>query len=119
MLQYLITPFTANDILSIIERSQRMFGTRASTRYEELIWQSIHDLCADPSRAGCTDSPYIYPGSFVYHLKHSRTQVSKSTGRVRVPCHFLVCRLGNEAVLEVLRVIHDSMSLDPSLLDQP
>ena len=118
MFQYLITPFAATDILSIIERSQSMFGTRASTRYEELIWQGIHDLCADPARAGWTDTPYIHPGCFVYHLKHSRIHVSKSTGRVRVPRHFLVCRMSNESVLEVLRVIHDSMSLNATLLGE-
>ena len=96
-----------------------MFGDSASVRYEELIWQSIRDLCADSSRVGCMATPQIEAGCFVYHLKHSRVHVSRSIGRVHLPRHFLLCRITNNDVLEILRVIHDSMSLNTALLVDP
>ena len=119
MTQCLITSSAAIEIASILERSQRMFGDLASVPYEELICQGIRDLCADPSGVGSIATPQIDIGCFVYHLKQSRTHVSKSVGRVHLPRHFLLCRITNNDVLEILRVIHDSMSLNTALLVDP
>lgn len=83
-------------------------------RYQELLAQTLIDLGANPERVGSVTRPEISQAARSYHLSFSRMRVSSTIGRVRRPRHFVVFRIV-EDVLEVARILHDSMDLTQNL----
>jgi len=69
-----------------------------------LVEQSIKDLILDLDRPGAR----LVDGRVHYHLRHSRTRVPESMGRVGSPRHLIVGRVIGE-VFEIVALAHDSM----------
>ncbi len=104
-----------HDIDAILEWTQEMFGAKARTRYESLLTRAILDVAEAPRRAGSHDRSEIAPAARTYHLRFSRDRVMEVVGRVRRPRHFLLYRIADDRLVEIARVLHDSVDLERHL----
>ena len=122
MPRFILAPSAAGDIESILARSFDEFGAEAAQRYETLIVRAIADVAANPDRPGVHIRDEIARSARTYHLANSRENVAKKSMRVKRPRHFLVFRSGAKNVIEIARVLHDSMDLPrhlpPELLSE-
>lgn len=105
-----VTGPARRDIAAIVKRSFREFGEAAALRYSALIRQALHDIEADPERAGSKERPEIMvKGARTWHLQLSRSRV-KGLG-VKEPRHFLLYRRRADGAIEVARVLDDARDL--------
>lgn len=122
MPRFILAPSAASDIESILARSFDEFGAEAAQRYETLIVRAIADVAANPDRPSVHIRDEIGRSARTYHLANSRENVAKKPMRVKRPRHFLVFRSGAKNVVEIARVLHDSMDLPrhlpPELLSE-
>jgi toxin ParE1/3/4 len=80
-----------------------------------LIGIAIKDLAVDAERSGSVARPELAGSCRTYHLTHSRQRAARAGARVRRPRHFLLYRPTDDGVLEIGRVLHDSMDLDEQI----
>jgi toxin ParE1/3/4 len=104
-----LSPEAEADLLDILQWSEERFGPGAAARYAELVIQALRDLEADAGRPGARQRDELPPEVYSYHLAGSRDRVAGD--RVRTPRHFILFQLRNDAVLDVLRILHDSRDL--------
>lgn len=109
MVRFRLSAAAELDLETILGWTHEQFGEEARRRYEALLVQAIRDVAADQSRAGCQARPELERDAFTYHIAFSRDRVAK--GHVRRPRHFLLCRIARDGVLDIGRVLHDSMDL--------
>ena len=95
--------------------SQERFGEHATGRYGDLLKQALRDIAADPERPGSKDRPDLARGVRTYHLFFSRDRVRGTLGVVKKPRHFLVYRRRGEALIDVVRILHDARDLERHL----
>jgi len=107
----ILAPAAEEDITAILGWSAETFGDAASRRYAALIVQAIMDLAKQPTRAGVHERPEISVRLCSYHLAHSRVRIRNVEERVAAPRHFVMFRIRNDGVLEIVRILHDSMDL--------
>jgi toxin ParE1/3/4 len=122
MPRFILAPSAASDVKSILARSFEEFGAEAARRYEALLVRAIADVAANPDRPGIHVRDEIARSACTYHLAHSRQNVVRKSMRVKRPRHFLLFRVGDCGVIEIARVLHDSMDLPrhlpPELLSE-
>ena len=107
-----ITLAARRDIAAVLKRSKKEFGKDAALRYQALLGQALRDIAIDPERPGSRERPELAKGSRSYHLFFSTDRGRTDLGVVHNPRHFLIYRHNdNKAVIEILRVIHDSREL--------
>ncbi len=109
-----VTDAARRDIRDILEWSRNEFGESAALRYDALLRQALIDLRDNPERLGSSEREKIQTGIRVYHLRFSRKKIRSGNG-VHNPRHFLIYRF-DDAVVEILRVLHDSRDLPRHLL---
>lgn len=110
-----LSRLAANDIEDILQRSHSTFGALSRNRYETLIERALIDIAGDPDKPGVRRREELGAGFRSYHLFHSR---GRGAGRtVSKPRHLLIFRLSDPNLLDVARVIHDSMDLIQHLQD--
>lgn len=114
-LRIVLAPSAQRDIREALIWSQERFGARAAARYRDLLKQAIRDIAADPERPGSQERRNLARGVRTYHLFFSRDRARSDLGIVRTPRHFLVYRRRGEAVIDVVRVLHDARDLDRHL----
>lgn len=107
-----LSPQAADDIEEILNRTVATYGELATQRYEQLLVQSLDDLAENPHRAGSTLRPEISSIAYTYHLIHSRLNVRSSIGQVKRPRHCVLFRIRTDGIVEVGRVLHDSMAIE-------
>ena len=110
-----LSPLAESDIEGILDWTDKRFGESIRIRYEALLVQAMLDLTEDPKRVGVELRREIGKGIHSYHLRFSRDHVEKSIGRIRKPRHFVLFRQKSDGVLEVGRILHDSMELSRHL----
>lgn len=115
MIEYVIAPHARRDIAEILAWTEETFGALALERYQTLIGCALKDIVEDPNRVGCVARPEIAKACRTYHLFHSRKRAARAGARVRKPRHFLLFRVSDKGVLEISRVLHDSMDLDEQI----
>lgn len=113
-----IAPGATRDIEHILAWTQEHFGESGRRHYEILIAQAIRDIRDDPHRPGCVDRSEWFPGAVSYHLAFSRRRVNDPAQRVVRPRHFIVFRWADDGILEVGRVLHESMDPPRHLPDE-
>src|SRR5205085_4999074 len=101
-----------NDLVSILTWTQENFGAQTSKRYAKLIETALEEIAADPDRAGSVQRPEIAEDCRTYHLLHSRKKAGMPGNIVRKPRHLLLYRVPGLAVVEIGRVLHDSMDFE-------
>lgn len=103
------------DIEACLHWSLAEFGEAALTRYQRLIHAAILDVAADPERSGCRALCVNRITVGLYHIRHSRNAVPERGDRVKNPRHLLVFRVIDGEVLEIIRLLHDSMDIETHL----
>lgn len=92
------------DFSKILLWTADQFGAAQAQVYLETLTQALEDLCAGPDIAGSKMRREIAPDLYTLHVGRK-----KRKGR-----HFLlfrVRRLDHQKVIEVIRILHDSMDL--------
>jgi toxin ParE1/3/4 len=115
-MQLVIAPRARTDIESILAWTLEHFGPQSMHRYRKLMQTAIEAVAANPELAGSAGRPEIARNCRTYHLIHCRKRASG--GRVRSPRHFLLYRVNATGVVEIGRVLHDSMDLEQHLPEE-
>lgn len=103
------------DISSILAWTEKNFGPQTLKRYAKLIATAIEQIAENPNLAGSIQRPEIAQDCRTYHLFFSRTSAGRAGDRIRQPRHFLVYRVTESTIVEIGRVLHDSMDLPSNL----
>lgn len=82
-----------------------------------LLATAFRDVAAQPEGIGATRRPDLGADLLAWHFQLSRNHVPDTVGRVHRPRHFLVYR-HVDTVVEIVRVLHDSMELSRHLEDE-
>jgi toxin ParE1/3/4 len=117
-LRIVLAPAARSDIREALMWIQERFGERGAARYRDLLKQALRDVAADPERLGSKERPDLARGVRTYHLFFSRDRARGSLGVVKKPRHFLVYRRRGEAVIDVVRVLHDARDLERHLPEE-
>jgi toxin ParE1/3/4 len=108
----ILSPAAEQDIESILIWTHERFGEKVRLRYEALLIRAILDVAQSPDRVGSVARPEIAQNVRTYHLYHSRNRVPAGVRRIGKPRHFLLYRVAQNACIEIVRVLHDSMELE-------
>jgi toxin ParE1/3/4 len=99
-----LTSAAQNDLREIGNWTAEHFGRVQAETYAETIAEAIAALVDGPAVMGVKERGDIAPGMFSLHVARS-----KRKGR-----HFIIFRVGqieNREIIEILRILHDSMDL--------
>lgn len=114
-MEVVIAPKARSDIASILTWTEANFGPQILKRYGKLIATAIEQVAANPELAGSSNRPEIAKHCRTYHLFFSRKAAGRTENRIRHPRHFLLYRVTEASVVEIGRVLHDSMDLQAHL----
>ncbi|MFT4297213.1 MAG: type II toxin-antitoxin system RelE/ParE family toxin [Micropruina sp.] len=114
--RYRLSAAAQSDVAGILAWSQEQFGESARKRYQALLSAALRDVAAQPEGIGAIRRPELGDDFVTWHLRLSRNHVPSTVGTVQRPRHLLVYR-HVESVVEVVRVLHDSMELSRHLED--
>jgi toxin ParE1/3/4 len=117
-MELIIAPKARSDIAHILAWTEESFGPQASRRYGNLIATAMEQVATNPELAGSRPRPDITDHCRTYHLFFSRKSVGRSGDRVRRPCHFLLYRVTDTGMVEIGRVLHDSMEVKAHLPEE-
>ena len=89
------------DFANILKWTAENFGARQSRLYRDILIQAIGELADGPGVAGSKARDEIMQGLHTLHVaRHGRR------GR-----HFLLYRVAPGRIIEIMRILHDSMDL--------
>lgn len=109
MTQYRISLNARADIVDILWHSQIRLGLAARRHYQGLILTALDTIAAEPDRIGSSSRDEIVSGLRNFHLVHCLSR--SPAGKVHRPRHILFYRLGDDEVIEVVRILHDAMEV--------
>lgn len=87
-------------------------------RYGSLIKAAIEQVAENPEIAGSSERPEIAELCRTYHLFFSRKSAGGVGDRIRRPRHFLLYRVTESNIVEIGRVLHDSMEMSEQLPEE-
>jgi toxin ParE1/3/4 len=114
-MKVIVAPKARDDILCILAWTHEDVGPQSLKRYQKLIQTAIEEIAANPELVGSVQRPEIAEHCRTYHLFHARKKAGGRGDRVRDPRHFLLYRVTGKNVVEIGRVLHDSMELEQHL----
>ncbi|MCI0356929.1 MAG: type II toxin-antitoxin system RelE/ParE family toxin [Planctomycetaceae bacterium] len=114
----IIAPKARADIDDILTWTQDSFGPQTLRRYAKLLATAIEEVAANPDLAGSCQRPEIADHCRTYHLFFSRKAAGLAGDRIRRPRHLLLYRVTEAGIVEIGRVLHDSMDLKSHLPDE-
>lgn len=114
MRRYLFAPRAIEDLEAIFSYTLDTFGDRALARYRLLIQRALEDIAENAERPGVRHRSELAEHARTYHLRCSRTHVSRED-QVKAPRHLILFRQLSSGDIEVARVLHDSMELSQHL----
>ena len=117
-MEVIIAPAARADIVNILAWTEETFGPQTRRRYAKLIATAIAEIAAKPDLAGSQRRPEIAENCRTYHLLFSRKSAGRRGDRIRRPRHFLLYRVPASNIVELGRVLHDSMELRSHLPDE-
>jgi len=117
-MQLVVAPRARADIENILVWTLEHFGRQMMHRYRKLMQSAIEAVAANPELAGSASRPEIAEDCRTYHLFHSRKRAGERGSRVRNSRHFLLYRVTATGVVEIGRVLHDSMDLEQHLPEE-
>lgn len=89
------------DYFEIVKWTAENFGERQAEIYAQTLSLAVETLCSGPEILGVKALDAIEPGVRVLHVARNGRK-----GR-----HIVVFRVGGEQIIDVLRLLHDSMDL--------
>ena len=114
-MELIIAPKARSDIATILSWTEENFGPQTLKRYAKLIATAIEQIAENPERAGSSQRPEIAEHCRTYHLFFSRKSAGRAGDRIRQPRHFLLYRVTESNIVEIGRVLHDSLDLQANL----
>jgi toxin ParE1/3/4 len=105
-----LSPLALNDMEEILAWTDEQFGPQSRRRYEALLIRALNDVARNPDLTGSHACPEVDAAYRIYHLRNSR-DVRNKRENVKQPRHFVIYRTNPEGVVEVARILHDSMNL--------
>lgn len=114
-MEVIIAPKARGDIANILAWTEEHFGPQTMMRYGRLIATAIEQVAVNPELIGSISRPEIADHCRTYHLFFSRKSAGRTGDRIRQPRHFLLYRVTESKVVEIGRVLHDSMELSAHL----
>lgn len=117
-MELILAPRARSDIVTILAWTHENFGPHTRKRYAKLIETALAAIAADPELAGSMHRPDIAENCRTYHLIHSRKKASSRENRIRNPRQFLLYRVTEAGVVEIGRVLHESLDLDQHLPEE-
>jgi toxin ParE1/3/4 len=93
-----------SDLAKILRWTAEQFGNGQAQVYLETVTLALEDLCAGPDIVGSKVRSDIAPHMFTLH-------VGRKGRKGRHFLMFRVRRLDSRNVIEVVRILHDSMDL--------
>ncbi|MBN9430526.1 MAG: type II toxin-antitoxin system RelE/ParE family toxin [Burkholderiales bacterium] len=113
MARYRVAPAARADIADALRHSRLRFGAAARQRYLALIGAAFEALAEDPHRIGSQARDELVPGLRSFHLHYAR---NRSRGdRVEQPRHIVFYRIGNDRVVDIVRLLHEAMEISQHL----
>lgn len=113
MPRYRVAPAARADIADILRYSNSRFGPVARERYLTLIGAAFDTIAKQPDRIGSRARNELAPGLRSFHLRHCRSQFT--FGRVDRPRHIVFYRVGADHVIDIVRLLHESMEVSRHL----
>ncbi len=110
-----IAPKARSDIENILISTEENFGPKTMKRYAKLIATAIEAVAANPELPGSSERSEIAKQGRTYHLYFSRKSTGRAGDRIRQPRHLLLYRVTESGIVEIARVLHDSMDLQSHL----
>lgn len=101
------TPGARRDSADIIRWTIHTFGPQQAETYAETIALALQSLRDGPATLGVKRRNDIAPDIFTLHVARNGRK-----GR-----HFVLFRVAGDEVIDVLRLLHDSMDLEARLKD--
>jgi len=95
------TPEADRDYAEILQWTRQTFGVRQAKIYQTTLLQALRALRSGPDILGVKKRDDLGPGIFTLHVARNGRK-----GR-----HFIVFRVGGDQIIDVLRLLHDSMDL--------
>ena len=89
----------------------RKLGDQARQRYQALILAALQAVAGTPYCIGSQDRDELAPGLRSYHLIYSRQQTNSPHGMVKSPRDIVFYRVVSGDVIEVVRLLHDTMDV--------
>lgn len=117
-MEVVIAPMAGEDIASILAWTHEHFGPQIRRRYRNLIATAIEQLADNPYLIGACQREEIADNCRTYHLFFRRQSAGRPRDRIRRPRHFLLYRVSESNVVEISRVLHDSMELTEHLPEE-
>jgi toxin ParE1/3/4 len=111
MASFVLSPLALKDVEDILVWTIEHFGEQASQRYELLLGEAIQQVADQFDRPGSHQLLDVGPNVYSYHLRHSCNRVRDKSQRVKEPRHFLIYRVNIDGIVEIARVLHDSMDI--------
>ncbi|WP_166144930.1 type II toxin-antitoxin system RelE/ParE family toxin [Methylosinus sp. RM1] len=90
------------EFLRILQYTAETFGPRQTAIYKATLMDALAELTQGPNVAGSVRRDEILPGVRTLHLARR----GRRRGR-----HFIMYRVAEGKVVEVLRILHDAMDL--------
>ncbi len=109
------TRHAVQDVEECIAWSAAKFGKSAARRYQKLIATAIKEIAAKPDLSGSREIKGLQRGIRLYHLRHSRKRAVVGGHIVKRPRHFIVYKVLESGIVEIIRLLHDSMELESHL----
>ncbi|EWH23915.1 type II toxin-antitoxin system RelE/ParE family toxin [Pseudomonas aeruginosa] len=113
MAKYRISHDAQADIVDILRFTHNRFGDAARRCYQALIGTALEAVASDPQQVGSISREELGAGLRSIHLVYCRSM--PNVGKVVRRRHFVFYRVATAQVLEVVRVLYDSMDLDQHL----
>ncbi|RUI22455.1 type II toxin-antitoxin system RelE/ParE family toxin [Pseudomonas aeruginosa] len=113
MAKYRISHDAQADIVDILRFTHNRFGDATRRRYQALIGAALEAVATAPQQVGSISREELGAGLRSIHLVYCRSM--PNVGKVVRPRHVVFYRVATDQVLEVVRVLHDSMDLDQHL----
>jgi toxin ParE1/3/4 len=90
------------DIVEVLRYTRDRWGEAQAREYRDLIKEGLNAIAADPE---CGKVRTARPGVLSYHIRQPG----------RAARHVLFYRLRSSGVVEIIRLLHDSMDFDRHL----
>jgi toxin ParE1/3/4 len=117
-MELIVAPKARRDIAGILAWTHDNFGPQTLKRYAWLSQAAIDAVATNPDLPGSAQRPEIATHCRTYHLIHSRNNAGSRGSRVRKPRQFLLYRVSESGIVEIGRVLHDSMELEQHLPEE-
>jgi toxin ParE1/3/4 len=114
-MEFIIAPKACSDIEAILAWTHDNFGRQMVEEYSRLIETAINEVAKDPDCLGSAKRAEIAENCRTYHLFHACKKAGARGKRIRKPRHFLLYRVRDDVVVEIGRVLHDSMDFEQHL----